>query len=256
MFYAELMDCVKSSDASVGRASAIIERDMRMTAKVLQLTTQTLGGPKIGSIGDAVAYLGLDNIGTLLLTLNAFTEFEASSTSNFSTQTLWRHSLTTGALAERLLPSLPPASQAHGHIRIIGLLHDVGWLVLAANLPEDFDRVYKLVAEKQMFALDAEREVFGVTHAELGAALLETWGLPTPMIDAVAYHHSPGTCPHPGSAMLMALHVADVLESSAETTLHPPEPDLAYLTRSGVAHLLPVWRELSTQFLAKEMGRA
>jgi putative nucleotidyltransferase with HDIG domain len=255
--YVELMSCVKSNEATIEKVSAIIQKDMGMSAKVLQLANSALGAAgRVTSTADAVIYLGLDAIRTLLLTLHAFLEFQPSAGSAFCMQSLWRHSLATGVLAERIIQTLPADGGVHESMRMIGLLHDVGRLVLAANLPENFDRAYQLAEEKQVPRWEAEKEVFGATHAEVGAYLIGLWGLPEQIVEAVAYHHSPSNCPHPGSAMLTSLHVADSLASAAlkyDGGVHHPEPDVQYLAGMNLADRLPEWRALSFQADAEEV---
>jgi HD-like signal output (HDOD) protein len=165
----------------------------------------------------------------------------------------------TGALAERILQSLPPSANADIDMRTIGLLHDAGRLVLATNLPESFERVCRLATEKGLSHWEAEREEFGTTHAEVGAYLFGLWGLPESIVEAVAYHHSPSRCPHPGPAMLTALHVADILSSElcdSEAVSHGAQPDLEYLAVMGVSERFPEWRELAHQMTAEEEPRA
>jgi len=256
--YVELMSCVKSNEATIEKVSAIVQKDMGMSAKVLQLANSALGAAgRVTSTADAVIYLGLDAIRTLLLTLHAFSEFQPSAGSAFCMQALWRHSLATGVLAERIFQTLPADGGVHESMRMIGLLHDVGQLVLAANLPETFDRAYQLAEEKQVPHWEAEKEVFGATHAEVGAYLIGLWGLPEQIVEAVAYHHSPSNCPHPGSTILTSLHVADSLASVAleydGAVLHP-EPDVQYLAGMNLADRLPEWRELSFQANAEEVA--
>jgi len=257
--YVELTNCLQSKDASIEKASAIIQKDMGMSAKVLQVANAALCGSagRVGSVADAVVYLGLDTIRTLLLTLHAFSEFQPSSASHFSMPLLWRYSMATGVLAENVVQSLPAAGGAHGHMRMIGLLHEVGRLVLAANLPENSERAYRLAAEKKIAHWEAEREMFGTTHAELGAYLFGLWGLPESNVEAVAYHHTPDRCPHPGSAMLTALHVASVLAAGAlgyDSALDCAQPDLAYLASMELGGRLPEWRELCRQTAADEVA--
>jgi HD-like signal output (HDOD) protein len=261
--YVELTDCLQSKEASIDKATAIIQQDMGMSAKVLQLANAALFGSagRVGSVADAVVYLGIDTIRTLLLTLHAFSEFQPAGASHFSMPSLWRYSRATGAVAEGIIQSmpvqsLPAAGGAYGHMRMIGLLHDVGRLVLAANLPENFERAHRLALEKQIVHWEAEREVFGTTHAEVGAYLLGLWGLPETIVEAVAYHHTPARCPHPGSAMLTALHVASVLAAAMpghDAPLHCAEPDLDYLASLDLAGRLPEWRELCRQTAAGEV---
>jgi len=249
--YIELMNCVKSNEATIEKVSAIIQKDMGMSAKVLQLANSALGATgRVASTADAAAYLGLDAIRTLLVTLHAFSEFQPSGASNFSMPDLWHHSLITGALAERIIQTLPADGSANASMRMIGLLHDVGRLVLAANLPAAFERAFELSTQKSVPHWNAEAEVFGATHAEVGAYLIGLWGLPEQIVEAVAYHHAPARCPHPGSAMLTALHVADALVSEKceyEDATRHPEPDDEYLTAMGLKDRLPEWRALAAQ---------
>jgi HD-like signal output (HDOD) protein len=257
--YVELTNCLQAKDASIEKASAIIQKDMGMSAKVLQVANAALFGSagRVGSVADAVVYLGLDTIRTLLLTLHAFSEFQPTAASHFSMSLLWRYSMATGALAESIVQSLPAAGGAHGHMRMIGLLHEVGRLVLAANLPENSERAYQMALVRKIAHWEAECEVFGTTHAEVGAYLFGLWGLPETIVEAVAYHHTPARCPHPGSAMLTALHVASVLAAGAlgyDAALDCGQPNLAYLTGLDLAGRLPEWRELCRQTAADEVA--
>lgn len=256
--YAELTNCLQSKDGSLEKASAIIQRDMGMSAKVLQLANCGLfGAPgRIGSASEAVTYLGLDTIRALLLTLHAFSEFrQPERPSKFCMEALCNHSLMTGILADRIVQSLPVSANADIDMRTIGLLHDTGRLVLAVNLPESFERVCQLAATKGITEWEAEREEFGTTHAEVGAYLFGLWGLPESIVEAVAYHHSPSKCPHPGPAMLTALHVADVLACEVGTSYAVSggsQADLEYLTAAGVSDRLSQWRELARRMTAEE----
>ena len=253
------MAAVKSNEATLEKVSAIIQKDMGMSAKVLQLANSALGAAgRMTSTADAVVFLGFDAIRTLLLTLHAFSEFRPSAGSTFSMESLWRHSLATGALAERIIQTLPADGGAHGSMRMIGLLHDVGRLVLAANLPEAFERGCGVARENRVPHWDAERDVFGATHAEVGAYLIGLWGLPEQIVEAVAYHHSPSKCPHPGSAMLTALHVADALVSETrgyDAAVHNAEPDMEYLACMHLADRVSEWHDLARQADTDELAR-
>ncbi len=256
--YLELMDCVKSNQASLEKVSGIIAKDMGMSAKVLQLANSALGASgRIAAVADAVAYLGLDAIRTLSLTLHAFTEFQPADPSHFCLHGLWRHSLATGALAERIIQTLPADGAGYGQMQTIGVLHDVGRLVLAANLPKAFGHACELAAKKHLPEWEAEREAFGATHAEVGAYLIGLWGLPEPIVEAVAYHHAPGTSPHSRSAILTALHVADALVTAADgsdVAWHYPEPDFTYLSEMALAGRLPEWRRMAGQTAGQEVA--
>jgi HD-like signal output (HDOD) protein len=77
-----------------------------------------------------------------------------------------------------------------------GLVCDIGELVLAATLPEQLIQAWQCAdAAETKTRPEAEREAFGVSHAEVGACLLGLWGLPFRVVEAVALHHTPEQCP-------------------------------------------------------------
>jgi putative nucleotidyltransferase with HDIG domain len=258
----ELTNCLKSPKASIEMAGAIIQKDMGMTAKVLQLVNSPFFGAagRITNAADAVVYLGLDTIRTLALTLRAFSEFEPGGATSFSIQDLWRHSLATAVLAERILKSLETGTAPeYGQIRVAGLLHDIGRLLLAANVPDGYEQARRLAEEKQIVHWEAEEQVFGSTHAEAGAYLLGLWGLPEPVVQAVAYHHTPARCPRPAPPILTALHVADSLEYlMREPESGAPESriDRQYLSDAGLDGRLEEWRELCRSVTREEFSGA
>ena len=89
---------------------------------------------------------------------------------------------------------------------------DIGKLMLANNLPEPFQRTLDLTQAKEIRFIEAEQEVFGANHAGVGAYLLGFWGLPTTIVEAVAFHHQPGRSEAATLSPLTAVHVANVFE--------------------------------------------
>jgi HD-like signal output (HDOD) protein len=115
----------------------------------------------------------------------------------------------------------------------------VGTLVLAASLPRDYAKAIALAAAEAVDIHEAERRVFGATHSQVGAYLIGIWGLPEPIVEAVAWHHDPLRCPERTFTPLTAVHVANALEEAAGG------PDLAYLEALGVAGRLETWRQIA-----------
>jgi putative nucleotidyltransferase with HDIG domain len=114
-----------------------------------------------------------------------------------------------------------------------GLLHDIGYLVLALRPQHQFGRFIERVRAGES-PLDVERDLFGVTHAEVGAHLLAIWGLPSTVVDSVQYHHDPGSAPEASRRVTSIVHVADA------SIAHPPVAvplNLDSLQRAGCAHL-------------------
>ncbi|MBI1748991.1 MAG: HDOD domain-containing protein [Acidobacteria bacterium] len=250
--YLELTEVLQSPNASIEKVGKIVSKDMGMAAKVLQLANSAFFGNArhICDPADAVIYLGLDTIKALAFSVNVFSQFEQSDFSKFSIDEFWRHSVATGAFAQRIAKSLQFPEKMIHDARMAGLLHDVGKLVLAANLPKPYEDMWTMVQDQGIPQWQAEVEVFGSTHAEVGAYLLWLWGLPGPIIEAIAFHHSPGASPEQSPTPLTAVHIGNAieLEMQREGDLELASTvDLEYLTKLGLVSRLPFWREILRQ---------
>jgi HD-like signal output (HDOD) protein len=92
-----------------------------------------------------------------------------------------------------------------------------------------------------------ERELLGATHAEVGGYLLGAWGLPLPIVEAVAYHHSLPAARSARMDAVLAVHVGDALAASALSGESHIDIDVAALDAAGVSHELPRWRDLAAR---------
>lgn len=199
-------------EPSLEKVAEIISRDPGMTAKVLQLVNSAFFGlPEPASTAaDAVFFLGLTTIRALVLSLQVFSLFDTRSVKTFSADELARHSWRTGILARQLCRTAAPARKMEDQCFLAGLLHDVGRLILADGLPGPYEAILKQASESGRPAGEIEREQFGATHAELGAYLLGLWGLPNPVVEAVALHHQEVDYDAPFSPTA-AVQIADAL---------------------------------------------
>ncbi len=249
--YAEIVAELKSPDASIRRVGEIIAKDPGMTAKILQLVNSAFFGIRrvVSNPMDAAAYLGLETIQSLVLSLHAFSRFEACRFPGGSIDQIWSHSMAAGLLAKRIMEGEAAGRAQATEAFSAGLLHDLGKLVLTANLPQEYELVHTRAAHGGLVLQDAEREVLGATHAEIGAYLLGLWGLPDPIIEAVALHHHPNECAHTTFSPLSAVHAANVLErehgSGRACWGQPSRLDLTYLDAVGKAVRLDDWRAWS-----------
>ncbi len=240
--YAEVVRELESSDSSLRKVGALIARDVGMSAKILQMVHSAFFGVRfhVSSPAQAVVCLGAETTKALVLAATIFSRFAPGQLGPFSIDEVWAHSRAVARLAREVARAEGCAQKDVEYAAMAGLLHDTGKLVLAGYLPEQYRQALALAAERGLSACAAEREVFGSTHAEVGAYLFGLWGLPDPIVEAVAWHHSPGDCPAGGFGPLAAVHVADALA-------HGPDGgrlDRDYLARLGVAGREAVWQEL------------
>ena len=208
--YLELIEVMRTPDASLRDAARVISRDPGMSAKVLQMVNSAFFGlPRhVGSVDQAVTLLGLDNVRGLVLSAKVFSQFDGRH-SALDIAAMWQHSAQVGALARRIARDLELDGKQTDHAYMAGLLHDIGQVVLASESPDYRDIAASANRGDEMARL--ERQRLGCSHADVGAYLLGLWGLPGAIVEAVALHHDPlrGARHEPGP--LTAVYAADLL---------------------------------------------
>ena len=242
---------LQNSRSSITEAAQIIARDMGMTAKVLQLVNSAFLGPAVqeGSSQKAASLIGLDNLRTLTLSLRLFVPFESSAAITHSLIDVWNHSLDCALLARAIARAQGCSSDIVESAYTSGLLHDIGMLVLASARRDEYEAVLRTRAEKKLSA-EGERQAFGSSHARVGGYLLGLWGLPQPIVDAVAWHHDPAQVNPSSFSPLIAVHVANALQNQMDHDTNPAEQDLIdrqLLQRLELLDQLPVWVDAARQ---------
>lgn len=241
--YHELQKLIADPKAGTESVARLVERDMAMSAKLLQLVNSGFFGVarRVSSIDHAVSLLGIQTIQNLVLAAEVF----GTSTTNAKMAELQAHALLTGRLATRIAPNKAVGEEAF----LAGLLHDVGFLVLSEAKTEQVERVLALSNQGRSLT-DAEAECGMISHACVGGYLLGLWGLPYPISEAVALHHTPRAAPGArGFDLLATVHIADAL--AAETSgegLHLEAPlDQTLIAELGLEGQLAGWRQLAAQ---------
>lgn len=205
--YQRVLAKIAEPGSSLTDVGNLLARDPAMSAKLLQLVNSAYFGlaTEVRSVPQAVTLLGFDVLKSLVFSIELFRQYEGR---NLALDLLWAHSLRCGSLAQRIARELALPRAAQDAALMAGLLHDVGKLVLATECPERFGEVLRLAAEEQEGCV-LERELFGADHATIGACLLGLWGLPDPVVVAVAGHHTALSGEAKGSAA--AVRIAELL---------------------------------------------
>jgi HD-like signal output (HDOD) protein len=249
--YHALTLALADPDASIQKIAEIIEHDVAISAKILQLVNSAFFGVarSITNIQNAVGYLGIITLKSLVLSVEVFRVFAPKGPlEGFSLENLQRHARLTAYIAARL----PVPAHLVDFAMVAGMLHDVGKLILAWKLPERFRKLMAEARQEQCPLYKVEEREYGFSHAEIGAYLLGLWGLPYALVEAVALHHAPNRVPHQNFDAATAVYIANLLTQELDSPPLSPQEDgfqnnQEYLVSLGVQEELPHWRAMAAE---------
>ena len=203
-------------DACAASVSQLIEQDAGVSAKMLQLVNSAFFGlsRRVTTVHDAVTFLGLASVRSIVLA-SELSEGLGSSAPDLApdVEEINEHSLAVAVAARELVPA-----DKRFDAFTAGMLHDVGRLAVAASAPGLFRRTRDQAAARDVQVDVVEREILEATHADLGAYLLQMWGLPLVLIEPVARHHDADALHDPDPV------VAAVATAEATVGREDPEP--------------------------------
>lgn len=250
-------------DTSVARVGKLVEQDPGLSAKVLQIVNSAYMGMRspVSNLIQACAMLGLDNLKNVVLMAEVFDLPRGIKLPrSFSLSALWSHSLAVGEGARQIATAETSDKKVIDRAFTAGLLHEIGQLILATQLTEEFARAIRYAEENQVTLEDAELEVLGATHNQVGSYVLELWGLPDPVVEAIAFHIHPSACPAEDySLQESGYHLPEEAAFTALTALHAAnffcegseagdgikaEIDTVYLENLGYIDRVETWLDL------------
>ncbi len=221
--YREIREALQQGDCSLEAVGEIVAKDLGMSAKVLQIVNSAYFGlpQHLSSPVDAVRFLGLETITTLVLTLNVFGELRDAAREH-DVERLMHRCQETGRIARGLAETFAAGDRRLAEqATAAGMLHDVGQLLIWTHFPEEQEKAARLVRKFGMPGHEAQRRVLGASHAELGAYLLGIWGLADPIVEAVALHHRPALAPVHELSPLACVHIAAAHVAASESGRDP-----------------------------------
>jgi HD-like signal output (HDOD) protein len=234
--FARLQNALTQPSVTAGEVADIVNADAAIASKVLQITNSAffrLRKPMV-RIKDAVTYLGFATLRNLVLCAELSSQWRTPrELSEVQPQQLQTHAELSAAACKSLAGGHASPDDAW----LAGLLHDIGYWILVQECPQQLAQAIALSKSERLPLFECELETIGATHAQMGAYLLGLWGLPYPIVEAVALHHTPTAIKSLGYDLLGALAVAHALiepaNAHAVSVGGPENPtvDADYLSR-------------------------
>jgi len=188
-----LISVINDPTSTVNEIVEVVKYDQAITGQILRICNSAYFGlaREIQSLNEAIRYLGTIRVLQLVMAVHTSALLSRRQPGyELAPGVLWRHSvavaLASAAFAERL------SIQKQASVAFTaGLLHDVGKVVLSEHVAADFRRIVDRVTHDRITFLEAENDVLGMTHCEVGARVAVSWQLPDQITRSIALHHGP-----------------------------------------------------------------
>jgi putative nucleotidyltransferase with HDIG domain len=205
-----VIELLKNEDYSVNEIAAVIKYDQAVTANILKISNSAYFGArqKIKTINDAVIYLGQQHLVRAIQTAS-ISKFFTNRGYGAKASELWEHSVAVALMSQILSHQL--YQQENPTLYTAALLHDIGKLVMGEYVQDASMKIFELVNNHAYSFLEAEEEIMGINHAELGGRIAEYWNFPTEIRDAIALHHRPNSIDLEGSVLASLVYLSDQL---------------------------------------------
>ena len=206
----ELIDSDEVTNAELER---VILNDPALTAKLLKFANSSYFGlsGKVDTVLRAISIIGHKELRNLAIASSVTATFKDIPSNLVDMDTFWYHSVTCGVTARLLASSV----DSRERFFIAGLLHGVGRLVLFSQYPKESAKVLSCMSQGEDAAINAERKIFGFTHAQLGAELLRQWRLPLNIWKMVEFQFDPvkdETHRYDASTLCAAVNIANFIQ--------------------------------------------
>ena len=243
----EILREIRSAKASASAVGELISRDVAISTKLIQMANSAFyrGEQQVSNPVDAILMIGLETTAGLVLNIETVSQIDKLKPLYFSMDRVWKHGQSVAELAIKISQTMGCDAETSSNVFTAGLLHDIGKIALALNFEEDYERIPKDAEKKGISVHQAEEDFFGASHAETGAYLLALWGMPLPIVEAVAGHHWSTDRLSKEFPAVTALHLANRLVNTENLTLENLNEFLAeYPSELGLSSRLRQFKAL------------
>jgi diguanylate cyclase (GGDEF)-like protein len=187
----QILQAMERETPNIREISEIISSDVPLSAKVLKMVNSPFYGlsNKITSVHQAMVYLGLNTVKNLALSFSLIKNFDSKSKSHFDYVQFSKDSI-VGAIAAKLITE--KVNRQHGeNAFFLGLLQNIGTLILAESMPEQYEKVIMEMKSRAGSWHEVESRLLGLNHMEVGRYVTHAWGLPATLTVPIGFHHAP-----------------------------------------------------------------
>jgi putative nucleotidyltransferase with HDIG domain len=241
----ELLGLLADDETSVDQIEEAVERNPAISAKILQIANSAYYGSRgaVATIGEGVSMLGLDTVRGIVTSAHLFAAMPVAGVKDLPVGELWNHCVSTAVMTRRIAWHVRAGAHVNRAAFTAALLHDVGKIVMALAHGEAYTQLRQHPEEPLRQVWQEEERRFGHHHGTAGALLLELWGLPTIVVEAVGLHHTPHRTRENSVSPLALVHIANALvHAENPSQLVEAKLDTGYLQRLLVPSKLDLWQ--------------
>lgn len=245
--YRDLSRALQAPGTSAETIASIVKRDVVVSAKIIQLVNSSFFNlsRRVENISEAVTLLGSETLNSLVLACDIFDRFDEETVEEFGIREIYTHSVAVGGRAQNIVLHKTKNRKLAEEAMLAGVVHDIGKLALIKSKNAEWRDLYLNWAPQSKPLHIIEKEVLGVTHAEIGAYLIGVWGLSNNIVEAVAFHETPDQAPEsPRFGNLCAVYMANIFENQINEK-SSASFNYEYLAKSDVLESKDSLRECS-----------
>ena len=188
-----VMELLKDPDVQAAQLAEVIQYDPSITANVIKMCNAAYFGlpRKVSSLDDALVVLGNETLKDIIIAGSSARFYKGEIGAGYMLEQgeLWKHSVAVAIMARLLVRHINNVDP--GSAFTAGLLHDIGKRFLSSFVADDFARIVQKVDREKCSFVAAEKDCLGISHADLGAMILEKWQFSPEQVEAVRRHHDP-----------------------------------------------------------------